>query len=185
MANKTIKWIPASDEAAQGDKKITSVSFVADAIVNQLKPGPVDETTPLTNHWLIFLVIADNKFIQVDAIPMPPGMNMTVMCTAKPRSVLSDANKSISAAITGDFTVKKFFDMLTEHKYDQYKFTEHGTGCRYWVYCVAELLRKQDMIDEADFQNIEDALEKVWQGSVPVAPGNQTTLDSGKGTFTA
>lgn len=183
MPNETIKWIPAGAETAHNNNKFNKISFVADAIVNQLEPGPVNETTPLTNHWLILLAIGDNKFVQVDAIPMPPSMNMTVMCTAKPRSTFSDANKTIAAAITGKITVKEFFDLLTAYKYEQYKFTEHGTGCRYWVYCVANLLRRQDMIGEKDFQDIEGTLEKVWREGEHVAPGNQTSLDSGKGTF--
>lgn len=181
MANKSIKWIPASDEAAHENKIITSISFVAGTIVNQLEPGLVDGKTPLTNHWL--LATGDNEFVQVDAIPVPPSMNTTVMCTAKPRSALSGANKTAAAGITGELTVKEFFDLLTEHKYDRYKFTEHGTGCRYWVFCVAKLLHKQNMIGETDFQTIEDALEIVWDKDKPVAPRNQTSLDSAKGTF--
>lgn len=184
MSGKTVQWIPSSDENANNKKNITHVQIVAHYVANQTAAGPSESTTPKTNHWLIHLTTARNQSIQVDATPNFPSMKMTIMCSVKPYDVTDKANKIIPVVPLKDLTVKAFFDLIKEHKYDQYKFTENGTGCRYWTYCVVKLLRTQKLISEADFREAENALQKVWKDDKPLGAGNQTTLESQKGTFT-
>lgn len=185
MANKSIVWIPRKDEETASKHDVLEIILAAHEPQNQTTPGPSDPSTKMTNHWQIFLQWGPEDSIRLDPSPNYPNMDMTLSCTAGGKDYACTANvhKVVRLTPAMPITVGGFLEILTRNKYDKYIFTSHGTGCRYWISCVMDLLTERGVIDGSSANEAMEAINVVWKQDQPLGAGNQTSFKDHQGKF--
>ncbi|KJX96561.1 hypothetical protein TI39_contig614g00010 [Zymoseptoria brevis] len=110
-------------------------------------------------------------------------MDLTLSCSHKNYRFTKQAAKVVHLTPGTPITVGRFMEILKQNKYDKYRFTTNGTGCRYWTHRVVELLRGLGVVDDTGAKEAATALNTVWRTEQPVEAGNQTSLKDHQGTF--
>lgn len=108
-------------------------------------------------------------------------MGMVLIVSLKESASAENSHKIVRISPAKPVTIGAIFDLLRQQGYDKYRFTDHGTGCRYWTYNVIRLLQKDGYMTNVD--EAKTALDNVWQDGELLPAGNQTTYDSHMGTF--
>lgn len=185
-ALETVKWIPASSAQTYNSSFVKAIHLHAFApgIQNPLA-APTQFLPGLTNHWTLALELVDSSgAIHIDPSPQYPNMSMLLLLSFRRDVVPPDVHKTVGIPVSRDLSVASFLHALQESGYDQYKFTDEGTGCRYWTACVVLMLLRQGSASSERVNAAENALHSVWEKDRRVDEGQQTAWDSKKGTFT-
>lgn len=111
-------------------------------------------------------------------------MAMILLASGNDNDFIESAHKVVCLTPAKGFTVSDFLGLLKAYKYDRYTFTSEGTGCRYWLHCVVQLLQKTGNVANGLEVNAANmALDSVWEDDQLAKSGQQTTIDSRKGIF--
>lgn len=183
MVNKSIVWIPRSAEETTSQYSVTEIYFAAYKPQNQYSAEPSGPTTKMTNHWQIFLRWGPANSVGLDPSPNYPNMDMTLSCVAKNYAHTMNAHKLVCLTPMKPITVGGIVELLKQNKYDKYNFTSHGTGCRYWVYSVVQLLAKSGVIDGPSANEAATAIDIAWIDHKPQEAVHQTSLHEHQGVF--
>jgi len=57
--------------------------------------------------------------------------------------------------------VKDFKDVILNNRYDKYKFTDNGEGCRYWVSLVISLFEANGYIAPGSMTHFDLEINKI------------------------
>jgi len=174
--NKARWYAPKDFNYAALDKTATTLHFVAYPAAT-----PPPGTKP-TNHWVIFIEIAQASpiaSIRIDPTP-GDGVNLTIALSQKPYSVTSHFVHEVKAPVGSNTTAAALLQLLISNNRDWYQFTDTGEGCRFWIKTIAEDQYKASKISKTDYDKLSTDIALYFKDKT--SPGEGRPIEAGKFT---
>lgn len=149
---------------------------------------PVDREIQGTtvNHWRLFFVLQPKqqeagRSVILDMVKTD-GNDTTGLLgvTTRPFNVTNSRVHEVGMVpMTADKTVRGVLEMLNREGMMRYRYTNHGEGCRFWIWTVVQFLQNEDYLQEGSSQRLRASLERIWRSDAEEG----TVQAMGKGTF--
>ena len=137
----------------------------------------------LTNHWVLFLGGTDKTSLRFDPSPTGPDNTIDIIVSSKSYPHSANCVKTVDLTTAPRTYAANITDHIVAAKYDNYKFSTGGQGCRFWLYSFVHLLRSKGFLPRSEEVSAsEHALGIVWDSRGSPVPKKQQTGIT-KGTF--
>ncbi|KAG9231499.1 hypothetical protein BJ875DRAFT_498264 [Amylocarpus encephaloides] len=147
--------------------------------------GAIGPNTPMSNnHWSIYLLLANNKGslrlnMRAEWDDTTEAWNTTgiLECSTHAYTLTHSAIGSWDYTVP-DVTVGWICTLLWNEERDTYDMSGGGSGCRWWVYCIIQLLENQRYISSGSAEDLYPKLLFLYSTS-----GETRDLPMVKGEF--
>lgn len=149
------------------------------AYVNESNAGDEEGNQP-TNHWAIFLELADQNSVRLDMAPGygSDGLRGKIEVASKRYQMTMNAIYSLSFDVAPGVTVRTITDLISSHKRQKYTFTKEWEGCRFWIYTVMYDLEAAGIVAAGSAALVWQAVSCYWR-----YPGGCEQREVRQGTF--
>lgn len=134
------------------------------AYVNKDNAGDEDGNPP-TNHWAIFLQLANQSSVRLDMAPGygSDGLRGKIHVASKRYQMTQNAIHSLTFPVATGVTVRTITDLINRGKRQKYTFTEEMEGCRFWIYTIMCDLEAAGIVAPGSAAMVWEAVSCYWR----------------------